>query len=504
MATIISRKELLEKLGKMGYVKTQSGPVVPAKKELIDTITKNVPKPVGDQTKEKWDHRKYDNNPLTLNKNYLNLKDIGIKVMTESRLHALNEASNMTFKLDMPVMNQQVTSGKMRCLGHDIRIQMMAPNDEGEVTIILDDTNTGNSTQRNLSPDSDELKGRLDLVIKRMAIDLVKNGDSASNLDQMTSGVGAVSGFAGNDNFGDVNFDNLNTAEMGPSALVRQESVDWQLNALLGMCNKAALEAEGDFTADDFAAAPENAAGGNDAGGNPEPDMNGGMQNAGDVNANAGGTADGAPNTFEFTAYCDPGPNDPKTNGLSQKAVDTLNKIIADAYTKDLQNDSSGVRPGADEIANGWAGTLAQPRDIAVSTFLKFRKYAALGMQPLPKDGLDKMAQALDDGIDPKTFDQRLGMWFPTVYNEDGTSINDVDAQTAAMTLPGEDTTGTGVGFSPNAPIGEPNGGSGGTADMMARADEMFGEPGTEMKEGAADEGYDNVDFDIASLDNIY
>ena len=39
---------------------------------------------------------------------------------------------------------------------------------------------------------------------------------------------------------------------------------------------------------------------------------------------------------------------------------------------------------------------------------------------------------------------------------------------------------------------------------MMARADEMFGEPGTEMKEGAADEGYDNVDFDIASLDNIY
>ena len=61
MPITISRQELLEKLGKLGYVKTQSGPVVPAKQELIDTITKGTPKPVGDQTKAKWDHRKYDN-----------------------------------------------------------------------------------------------------------------------------------------------------------------------------------------------------------------------------------------------------------------------------------------------------------------------------------------------------------------------------------------------------------------------------------------------------------
>ena len=67
MPITISRQELLEKLGKLGYVKTQSGPVVPAKKELIDTITKGTPKPVGDQTKAKWDHRTYDNDPLTLN-----------------------------------------------------------------------------------------------------------------------------------------------------------------------------------------------------------------------------------------------------------------------------------------------------------------------------------------------------------------------------------------------------------------------------------------------------
>ena len=162
MPTIISRQELLEKLGKMGYVKTQSGPVVPAKQELIDTITKGTPKPVGDQTKASWDHRKYDNDPLTLNKNYLSLKDIGVKIMNESRMHSLNEAADLTFHIDLPVMDQQVTSGRMKCLGHDIMIQLMAPNDEGKVTISLEDRNTGRSTLRNLSPDSDELKGRLD------------------------------------------------------------------------------------------------------------------------------------------------------------------------------------------------------------------------------------------------------------------------------------------------------------------------------------------------------
>lgn len=495
MAAIISRKDLLEKLGKMGVVKTQSGPVVPAKKELIDTITKKVPKPVGDQTKAKWDHRKYDNDPLTLNKNYLTLKDIGIKIMTESRLHALNEANNMTCKIDLPVMDQQVTTGKMQCLGHDIKLQLMAPNDEGEVSIILDDANTGKTRQTTLPADSDELRGRLDLTIKRMALDLVRNGDTASNLDQMTSGAGSVTGFNGNDNFNDVNFDDLNTAEMGPSALVRQESVDWQLNALLGMCNKIALEADGDFGEADFAAPADNT----------KPDdatAAGGMQNAGDVNANPGGTSEGAEEKMEFTKFCDPGVGD-EGAGLSQKAVDTLNKIIANAYTKGLQDDSSGVQPDEDEIANGWAGTLAQPREVAVPTFLKFTKYAALGDQPLPKDGLVKMAKALEDGIDPKTFDQRLGTWFPTVYSEDGTSLTDVDAQTAAMRMPGDDPTGVGVGFDPNAPIGDPNGGKGGTADMMDTANQMFGEPGTEMKEGEADDGYDNVDFDLAALDNI-
>lgn len=495
MAAIISRKDLLEKLGKMGVVKTQSGPVVPAKKELIDTITKKVPKPVGDQTNAKWDHRKYDNDPLTLNKNYLTLKDIGIKIMTESRLHALNEANNMTCKIDLPVMDQQVTTGKMQCLGHDIKLQLMAPNDEGEVSIILDDANTGKTRQTTLPADSDELRGRLDLTIKRMALDLVRNGDTASNLDQMTSGAGSVTGFNGNDNFNDVNFDDLNTAEMGPSALVRQESVDWQLNALLGMCNKIALEADGDFGEADFAAPADNSK-------PADATAAGGMQNAGDVNANPGGTSEGAEEKMEFTKFCDPGVGD-EGAGLSQKAVDTLNKIIASAYTKGLQDDSSGVQPDEDEIANGWAGTLAQPREVAVPTFLKFTKYAALGDQPLPKDGLVKMAKALEDGIDPKTFDQRLGTWFPTVYSEDGTSLTDVDAQTAAMRMPGDDPTGVGVGFDPNAPIGDPNGGKGGTADMMDTANQMFGEPGTEMKEGEADDGYDNVDFDLAALDNI-
>ena len=407
MPITISRQELLEKLGKLGYVKTQSGPVVPAKQELIDTITKGTPKPVGDQTKTKWDHRTYDNDPLTLNKNYLNLKDIGIKVMTESRLRALNEASDLTFHIDLPVMNQQVTSGKMKCLGHDITIQLMAPNDEGEITISLEDQNTGKSSLRNLSPESDELKGRLDLVIKRMAMDLVKNGDRADDYDQMMGGVGAATGFVGNDNFGDVNFDNLNVAEMGPSALVKNESVDWQLEALRGLCNKAVMEAD-DFGAEDFAAPAE----GGDAPVDPAADAVASPQDAGDVNANDGGTADGAPETMEFVKFCDPGVGDDGA-GLSQKAVDTLNKIIADAYTKGLKDDSSGVQPDEDEIYNGWAGTMAQPREVAIPTFLKFKKYAALGDQPLPKDGLVKMAQALEDGIDPKTFDQRLGTWFP-------------------------------------------------------------------------------------------
>ena len=205
--------------------------------------------------------------------------------MTESRLRALNEANNVTFKLDLPVMSQQVTSGRMQCLGHDIKLQMMAPNDEGDVSVILDDETTGQTKQTKFPADSDELKGRLDLTLKRMAMDLVKNGDKADNFDQMTSGVGAATGFIGNDNFNDVNFDNLNVAEMGPSALVKNESVDWQLQALLGLCNKAVLENEGDFGAKDFAApAEEGEQTEQTTENNPPP-----MRDAGDVNANPAG-----------------------------------------------------------------------------------------------------------------------------------------------------------------------------------------------------------------------
>ena len=313
----------------------------------------------------------------------------------------------------------------------------------------------------------------------------------------MMGGVGAATGFVGNDNFG--NFNDLNVAEMEPSTLVKNESVDWQLEALRGICNKVVLEAD-DFNAADFAAPDDSM--------NATPETqdpaaaNAMPQQAGDVNSNAGGTADGAEKTMEFTKFCDPGVGD-EGAGLSQKAVDSLNKIIAAAYTKSMQDDSSGVKPDEDEIYNGWAGTTAQPRSVAVPTFLKFKQYAALGDQPLPTDGLVKMAKALEDGIDYKTFNQRLSQWFPEVYNEDGTSINDVDAQAAAMRLPGDDPTGTGVGFDPNAPIGDPNGGMGGTADMMGLADNMFGEPGTEMHEGETDDGLDNVDFDLAALENI-
>lgn len=496
MANTINRQELLEKLGKLGIVKTQSGPVVSAKQQMVDMMTKGTPKPVGDQTSQKWDRRKYDNSPLNMNRNYLNLKDIGIRIMTESRQRSLNEASELNFAIDLPVFTQTAISGKMVCLGHPIKCQILGPNDMGKLSIILDDEMTGQSTQQNLSPDADEFKGNLANVIKRLAVDLVKSADTANSLDELTQGVGAVTGFAGNDNFG--SFNDLNVAEMEPSTLVRNESVDWQLESLRKLCNKAVMEADEDFGAEDFAAPAEDGGAAPDAG--MDPAAAPAPQNAGEVNGNADGTSKGAPDTMEFTKFCDPGVGD-KGSGLKQKAVDTMNKIIAAAYTKDLQNDSSGVKPGEDEILNGWAGTIAQTRDVAVKEFLKF--FPALGEKPLPKDGLVKMAQALEEGIDYKTFNERLSTWFPEVYNEDGTSINDVDAQAAAMQLPGDDTTGTGIGFSPNAPIGKPTGGAGGTADMMAMADDIFGEPGTEAKEGEGDTGLDNVDFDLAALENI-
>lgn len=498
MAKVVNRLELLEKLGKLGYVKTQSGPVVSAKEQMIDMMTNGTPKPVGDQTKQDWDKRKYENDPLNINKNYLNLKDIGVKIMTESRQRSIYEASELNFNIDLPLLSQEAASGTFKCLGHDFLIQVLAPNDKGEVSISLEDRTTGQTTLSSLSPESDEFKGNLAIVIKRTAADMVKNFDRANSVDQMLQGTGAVTGYVGNDNF----TNDLAVAEMMPSALVKNESVDWQLEALLGLCNKAVMEADGDengdFGAEDFAAPAEGDAGAGDA----PPPADPVPQDAGDVNGNAGGTADGAENMMEFATFCNPGVGD-EGSGLSQKAVDSLNKIIAAAYTKGLQDDSSGVQPDEEEIYNGWAGTIAQPRDIAVPTFLKFKKYAALGDQPLPVDGLVAMAKALEDGIDYKTFNERLSSWFPGVYNDDGTSINDVDAQAAAMRMPGDDPTGTGVGFDPNAAIGDPMGGTGDIGDMMGMADDMFGEPGTEATEGEGDEGLDNVDFDLAALDNV-
>ena len=481
------------------YTKTQSGPVKPARTTSVKMM-KGTLGPVGDQTKQKWDHRTYDNKSLLQKKNYLDLKDIGIKIMTE----ATSSTSYSPMRLNLSGMDMDKTSlnGSFNCDGVPVTINLRYPNTEGNISVELS-LDDGNTTLYTVPLESDQFKGNFAQSIRQTARNLIKKVADDDRNDMMDSfGTVQVPG----DNFNDT----LGLSLGDTNNITRYESVDWKLHKLLGVCQQAEAQFEAeDFGADDFAAPAGGDTGGDMGGGAP-----GGMdgtehpQDAGAVNGVNGGNGNGD-QTMEFREFCLP--SDPSNgSGLSQAAWDNMAQIVSDAINYINDNQAGGVKPSAAEWYEGFPGVKNMIPDEILEQFLSFDDYKALDTT-LPVKGLRQFAHALEGGkVDITKFKTDLGKWFPEVYNTDGTAMHDVAKETAAMTFPQDDNTGVGQGLDQSAPVDF--GGIGETGDMMDNAQSMVGndgnlDAGIDMSEDGSnseESGKDKTELAVDSLDNLF
>lgn len=499
--------QLKDMLKAFSYVKTQSGPVTPARTTSVDMM-KGTFGPVGDQTDDKkWDRRKYENDNLEMHKNYLSLSDIRIKVLTE----ATSSTSYSPMRLNLSGVDLDTCSmnGTFNCDGQNVVMNMKFPNKNGDITVELT-LDSGNNLAYDVSLDSDQFKGNFAQSIRESARNLINKATKPSGMDEMLYGVGSLSTPQNNFN------DTLGLANSDTNNITAYESVDWRLRKLLDVCNEAdaMFEAGEDFGAEDFAA-PGDPAGdqGAGAGAPPPPPMGGGdgtehPQDAGDINGVTEGNGKGA-EEMEFREFVLP--TDPSNGpGLSQAAWDNMAQIVADATNYAISNQSGGVKPSANEWYEGFPGVKDMTSDELLEQFLSFDDYKALDTT-LPIEGLQQFAKALEGGkIDITKFKTDLGKWFPGVYNSDGTAMRDVAKETAAMIFPQDDQTGVGQGMDMNSTVDFGNYGD--TADMMDKSIDMFGganntDPGIDMSEnGSASEepGQDKTDLAINSLDNLF
>jgi hypothetical protein len=481
------------------YTKTQSGPVKPARTTSVKMM-KGTLGPVGDQTKQNWDHRTYENKSLLQHKNYLSLKDIAVKIMAE----ATSSTSYSPMRLNLSGMDMDKTSinGEFVCDGKPVTMNLRYPNTKGNISVelALDD---GNSTLYTVPLESDQFKGNFAQSIRQTARNLItKVSDEERN--DMINGVGVVR--MPGDNFNDT----LGLAAGDTNNITRYESVDWKLQKLLGVCQQAEAQFEAeDFGAEDFSA---NGGGGGDLGGGGNP--GGGLdgtehpQDAGSVNGVNGGNGNGD-QTMEFREFCLP--SDPSNgSGLSQAAWDNMAQIVSDAINYINDNQAGGVKPSATEWYEGFPGVKNMIPDEILDQFLSFDDYKALDTT-LPVKGLQQFAHALEGGkVDITKFKTDLGKWFPDVYNTDGTAMHDVAKETAAMTFPQDDNTGVGQGLDQSAPVDF--GGIGEMGDMMDNAQSMVGndgnlDAGIDMSEDGSNSeeaGKDKTELAVDSLDNLF
>lgn len=493
------------------YVTTKSGPVVPARTTTVDMMKGTLP-PVDDQTKEKFDHRTYKNRNLEMKKNYLTLKDIGIKLMTE----ATSSTSSIPMRLNLNGMDMEQTSlnGTFACDGEMVTVNMKYPNKNDQISVDLT-LNDGNSMLYQVSPESDQFKGNFAQSIRNTARNLILKDKNPSDMDEMLYGTSAIK-MPGN-NFNDT----LGIANSDTNNITAYESVDWKLQKLLDVCNEAVAMFEADAAAtQDFTASDFSAEGDTGATADPNSGMDNGMgagagtenpTNAGQVNGVSGGNGKGDIKV-DFREFCLNGCPELGCSGLSQAAWDNMAHIVADGCADLTEHQTNGAKLSSKDWEQGFPGTKGMTPDELLDQFLAFEDYQTLD-DTLPGEGLKKFAQAMEDGnIDITKFKTDLGKWFPEKYNTDGTAMQNVAKSVAAMTFPADDQTGVGQGLDMNGTTDfDGFGGFNDTEGMMDQANAMVGndntDPGIDMSEGGSsseEPGKDKTDLGIESLDNLF
>lgn len=464
----------MKAFGQMKAVSTTSGPVVAAKSQVIKGMTDKILKPLSkDQTGNDWDRRKYEmNGSLAYNKNFLTVKDLYGKVVTE--------AANMTpyrgMRLDLRSLDAAETHCKFMVnrKGKEYVAELYYPNANGAVSVSIADDH-GNRKLYEVTLDSDQYNNNFGYSILKSIDQMAKSAETPDNFEEMLGG-DIVGGMGGN-------LGPIEDTLVQPSAMV-SESVDWRLEKLRKICLEAeeddvadapADDTVGGFSADDFsmddvadaAAASDNMASAvpADDSGAGEPDLMT-FSDAAKMMATtlAGGVVD---NMAEVTADAVAHSDTPvylsasQIKGGVQGLDQQTDESIINAFGKAMGFISSDNSMTAEAIEyGGWLGKtpLYEADEIGGGDELR-----------LTEEKWKEVFSLLDeDYTDPEHFKEELARVLPEFYSPTGEMKNPGDMAMTNVDLP-SDAYGS---EEPAAPAEEP-------AMDAGIGDEMFGDVGS-------------------------
>lgn len=449
----IKNKDLLKALGRIGIVKTTSGPVVPAKADIIKAVGDKILKPLKKgQDCDDWDSRKYDlNDSLLMHKNYLTAKDLYQKVVME----ATSRTPYRGMRLDLSSIDMEETHCKFLVIRRDAKyvVEILYPNANEMISVsITNESDVRNEYEVDL--ESDEYTVNFGHTILK-------------SIDEMANEHPSVSKLLGGTMVGNLG-SSLHTVDetyLQPSA-VMTESVDWELCELKKLVEAVNEDedAEAGLGGDDAGAMPTDS--GNDEFSRDEfnqaaDQMTNPMAGGSDVESDDAGDDE---QVMRYSEYFidNKGKNSP-TN-TKDGTYDNMAKILGKIASQTPEYRS------AEEQTYGWAGYMGEdPKEVAKafgkvygfinsdeklnSTADKYGVKIIDGEDAFPEEIWDQILEALTplhgSSFDKESFDIKLSKILPDLFNANGSRKDTgrsmhtdlklpTDQENQNMELPGE------------------------------------------------------------------
>lgn len=419
--TQYDKSELITKLKGYKVVSTESGPIKPAKEQLIKAMTDGVMPPVGNQMSNEWDRRIYnERNPYFDGKSRKTVKDI----MSE----AASQTAAQGLRMDLSSIDAEQAHCKelVSRRGKDYVLDMYYPNTKGDLSIIIKDQ-FGNVKQVELAIDSDDYMNHLGDRILETIDSFDADRDVAPDLDTLLyNDLAESTPVPGPDSDG-----------LNPEPGLFGEAVSWQLGRDMKETRRIMMEfgpddfavddGAGDDVSADIAGAESADAGMND----PVPSPDAGSEVA-------GGEVEDAETYTNFATN--------HATILKNGTTDHMAEIIASSA------DETPVILGMDKQLNGFAGIKDMSDQAIINAFGKLFGFISDAPsyddnRPAPETATDvrlpvakweELFTALDDEYTtPEHFKETIGKILPDMFDASGNMHNPA-ADLANLELPDE------------------------------------------------------------------
>lgn len=478
--TKYDKSELITKLGGFKVVTTESGPIKPAKEQLIKAMTKGVMEPIKNQLSKDWDRRIYGGNaPLFDPAIRKTVKDV------------MQEAASQTAHRGMRLNLESIDAEQAHCKlavsrrGKDYIVDIYYPNADGDISVIVKDQ-FNNLKQFDTDIDSEDYIRNFGNSILTTIDSFDTDRNTPGSYDEMM--------------YNDLEENSPANDQPAEEGLLPQpgftDAVSWQLGRDMRETRRILTEAE--FTEDDFAATP-------DAGADVSQDIQ--DANAADQQLNnpvpgneqAGGTQD------EEMSYIDFAVN--HATILKGGITDHMAEVIASSA------DETPLILGRDKQLNGFAGIKDMPDMDIINAFGKLFGFISDGPETasgrpapetandvrLPRAKWEELFTALeDDYTTPERFKESIGKILPDMFDSKGNAHNPA-ADLTNVELPDETGMSNSIGPNEEFTVAEPA-----PAGPAAGTQDVYGDLASDIAQGNMEFQPDETPDDTNRYDQIF